>query len=91
MFTVMAPQCIDNIQAALEQKDGHALNATLHTLKPQLQFMGIAKAFELTEKAENTLRDSPDISPATRAQCDMICEAVILALKEFELLKKDFS
>lgn len=90
MFLNSAPTLLQNAQVAADSSDSSALYTALHTLKPQLQFMGITSAFAETEKTEITLRENPLVTDEIKQRVNSVCAEVRSAIAELEVMKTQF-
>ena len=72
------------IQAALAKADGDMLFGALHTLKPQLEIMGIKKAFQQTEIVLLKLREKREVGEVEILAANFIANEITLAYRELE-------
>ena len=90
MFQASAPALLRNMEVAMEGADANGVYAALHTLKPQLQFMGISKAHEKAEKGEFLLREKPVLTEEINLLIGEITDIINGALRELEASKTQF-
>ena len=90
MFLNSAPALLHNAEVAVGSSDAQSLYTALHTLKPQLQFMGIISAFAQTGKTIITLHEKSFVTEEIKQSVNSICLEVRAAITELEVLKTQF-
>ena len=78
-----------NIQNAWARTDANMLFNALHTLKPQLELIGIKTALRETEKTLNRLRENRVMTDANRNSALYIFDEINLACAELETIQKN--
>ena len=91
LFLDSAPALLTGIEQALQTSDHGKLLSAIHTLKPQLQFMGISQAFHQAKTTEVLLRKEQVITEEARTEAAFICSEVKIALSELEEIKRELS
>ena len=89
IFINAAPAKLDDIQSALARADCNLLYSALHTLKPQLELIGVKNAFSEVEKTLAKLRESRAVDDAIKASGAYIFDEITLACGELELFKNN--
>jgi hypothetical protein len=90
IFMSQVPVQLENIREGVKNTDAKKLYTALHTLKPQLQFMGITQVFNETAIAESELRDSTIVSEASLRRISLIENEIASALAELSLIKLQY-
>ena len=85
LFLTRTPESLEQMEKALAIKDFHAVTSIAHNLRPQLSYMGIAKATDLVKSIEESAKvasESGDIPEKIK----MVKEIVHNAYEELQYL-----
>ena len=83
LFLTKTPESIRQMENALDIKDFHAVTSLAHNLRPQLSYMGIAKATDLVKSIEESARANEE-PEALRVKLKMVNEIVLKAYEELQ-------
>lgn len=82
-FLTRTPEVIRQLEAALAAKDFHAVTTIAHNLRPQLSYMGIAKAPDLVKSIEESAKEGKNADDLP-AKLKMVNEIVLKAYEELQ-------
>ena len=88
IFLKFAPVQIKKLEEAVKAGDKKALYTTLHTIKPQLQFMGVSNALHKTRELEIEVKEKGILNAATKKEITAINHEISEAMKEWTLIKQ---
>ena len=88
IFLKFAPVQIKKLEEAVKANDKKALYTTLHTIKPQLQFMGVSNALHKTRDLEIEVKEKGILNAATKKEITAINHEISEAMKEWSLIKQ---
>ena len=83
IFLKFAPVQIRKMEDACKSSDNKALYSALHTVKPQLQFMGVQNALARTQQLEIEVRGSEKVSAKMKEEAALISSEIKTAMKEW--------
>ena len=91
IFLKFAPVQTQKINEAIQSNNTKALYTALHTLKPQLQFMGIQNALENAGLLEKEVRISEVITDKMKETVTSINAEIIKAMIEWSAIKENLN
>ena len=83
MFLSGAPALLNQIESLHDAKNYNELKTVIHTLKPQLSYMGVSSIESMVKEAEINAGHAENLDRLAE-QVKMICETTREALKELE-------
>ena len=87
IFMQFAPVQMQKIEEACKSSDNKALYSALHTIKPQLQFMGVQNALLKTQQLEVEVKANKKVSATMKEEAALISNEIKQAMKEWSAIK----
>ncbi len=84
LFLSKIPATLSNIQESFEKREFEKIRIAVHSMKPQLRFMGINKGLDLAEFIEQLAHEDPDeqkLEPLIN-ELNTICSTALLELEK---------
>ncbi len=88
IFLEFAPVQMKKIEEGCKSSDNKILYSALHTIKPQLQFMGVQGALLKTQQLEIEVRASEKVSAKMKEEAKLINNEIKQAMKEWITIKE---
>ena len=88
IFMEFAPVQMQKMEEACKSSDNKALYSALHTIKPQLQFMGVQNALARTLKLEIEVRATEKVSSKMKEEAAVIDSEIKSAMKQWSTIKE---
>src|SRR5580765_5335674 len=82
-FLTRTPETIRQMENALAIQDFHAVTSLAHNLRPQLSYMGIAKATDLVKSIEEAAKAAKETEDLP-VKLNMVKEIVLKAFEELQ-------
>jgi HPt (histidine-containing phosphotransfer) domain-containing protein len=82
-FLTRTPETILQMESALAIKDFHAVTSLAHNLRPQLSYMGVAKATDLVKSIEESAKATKE-TESLSAKLEAVKEIVLKAYEELQ-------